>query len=195
MLAEKLKKYHLILASGSPRRQNFFKELDLDYEIRLKEIEEDYPHHLKGSEITDYLSKLKAESFVNELNENDILITADTIVWLDGKAIGKPQNKQESIKILQKLSNKTHQVISSFCITSASNQIVENDTTFVTFSELNDSEINYYINNFKPFDKAGSYGIQEWIGYIGIEKIEGSYFNVMGFPIQKFYQSILKFIC
>lgn len=195
MLIEKLKNYHLILASGSPRRQLFFKELGLDFEIRLKEINEVYPTHLKGSEITDYLSKLKAQSFIDELNDNDILITADTIVWMDGKAIGKPQNKLESVKMLKKLSNRTHQVISSFCITSSSNQIVENDTTHVTFSDLNASEINYYIDKFKPFDKAGSYGIQEWIGYIGVEKIEGSYFNVMGFPIQKFYQTILKSFC
>ncbi len=195
MLVEKLKNYHLILASGSPRRQLFFKELGLDFEIRLKEINEVYPTHLKGSEITDYLSKLKAQSFIDELNDNDVLITADTIVWMDGKAIGKPKNKQESIKMLKKLSNRTHQVISSFCITSSSNQIVVNDTTHVTFSDLNTSEINYYIDKFKPFDKAGSYGIQEWIGYIGIEKIEGSYFNVMGFPIQKFYQTILKSFC
>lgn len=193
MLVEKLKSKHLILASASPRRQNFFKELGLEFEIRLKEIDEVYPKHLKKSEITDYLSKLKAQAFISELNENDILITADTIVWLDDKAIGKPKNREESIKILKSLSNKTHEVISSFCITTLSSQIVENDITFVKFSQLTNSEIEYYIDNFKPFDKAGSYGIQEWIGYIGIERIEGSYFNVMGFPIQKFYQSILNF--
>lgn len=193
MLNERLKNNRLILASGSPRRHDFFRELGLDFEIRLKEIDEIYPTHLKGSEITDYLSKLKAKAFVNDLQENDILITADTIVWLEGKAIGKPKNKEDSIKMLKKLSGKTHQVISSFCISSITNQVIKNDITNVKFSRLNDSEIEYYIDKFKPYDKAGSYGIQEWIGYIGIERIEGSYFNVMGFPIQKFYRAILNF--
>ncbi len=192
MLAEKLKNKHLILASGSPRRQKFLRDLGLQFEIRLKEVVENYPSHLKGSEITDFLAKLKAEPFLSELKDNDILITADTIVWLEDHAIGKPKNKRDAIKMLKNLSNKSHEVISSFCLSTNSKQIVINDITKVHFVKLHPKEIDYYINNFKPFDKAGSYGIQEWIGYIGIDKIEGSYFNVMGFPIHKFYQEMIK---
>jgi len=192
MLTKKFKDKHIILASGSPRRQHLIRELGLDFEIRLKEIEESYPPHLKGTEITDFLSKLKADSFLNELNKNDVLITADTIVWLKNKAIGKPKNKQESIEMLMKLSGKTHEVISSFCISTVDDQIVKNEITSVKFKKLTIEEIEYYVEKYKPYDKAGSYGIQEWIGYIGIEKIDGSYFNVMGFPIQKFYMEMLN---
>jgi septum formation protein len=182
------------LASGSPRRQHFLKELGLDFEIRLKEVEEIYPTSLEGEEITDYLAKLKARPFEQELNENDILITSDTIVWLENKAIGKPKNIVDATVMLSKLSGKTHKVISSICITTTNKQIVIHDTTLVKFKVLSEDEIDYYINNYKPFDKAGSYGIQEWIGFIGIEKIEGSYFNVMGFPIHKFYNEMIKFM-
>ncbi len=193
MLKEKLQHKNLILASGSPRRQFFFKELGLDFEIRLKEIEENYPSHLNGTEITDYLSKLKAAPFLDELQENDLLITADTIVWLHDKAIGKPKNAEEAKQMLRQLSGKKHQVISSFCLTSKKNQIVKNEITQVYFDRLTSEEIDYYVANYQPFDKAGSYGIQEWIGYIGIEKIEGSFFNVMGFPIKLFYNELKNF--
>lgn len=193
MLKEKLQGKHLILASGSPRRQYFFRELDLEFEIRLKEIAEDYPNHLKKEEITDYLAKLKASPFKNELKENDILITADTIVWLNNKAIGKPKNTEDAENMLKTLSGKSHKVISSVCIISVEKQIVFNDVTEVTFKTLSEEEIQFYIKKYQPFDKAGSYGIQEWIGYIGIEKITGSYFNVMGFPVHKFYQQLLNF--
>ncbi len=193
MLSDKLKNKHLILASGSPRRQHFLKELDLDFEIRLKEVDEIYPIHLKKEEITDYLAILKASPFKNELKENDILITADTIVWLNDKAIGKPKDKKDAIAMLQLLSDNMHTVISSVCITSDKKQIVFHDFTSVYFNKLTEEEIEFYINKYKPFDKAGSYGIQEWIGYIGIKKIEGSYFNVMGFPVQKFYRELLNF--
>lgn len=192
MLTEKLKNKHLILASGSPRRQHFFKELGLDFEIRLKEVDEVYPSHLKGAEITNFLAKLKVQPFIKGLKKNDVIVTADTIVWLNNKAIGKPKDRNEAIKMLQKLSGKTHQVITSFCITTIDKQTTKNDTTLVTFNKLSIDEIEFYIDKYQPFDKAGSYGIQEWIGYIGIEKIEGSYFNVMGFPIQKFYQEIIQ---
>ncbi len=193
MLSIKLKNKHLILASGSPRRQHFLKELDLDFEIRLKGVDEIYPIHLKKEEITDYLAILKASPFKNELKENDILITADTIVWLNDKAIGKPKDKKDAIAMLQLLSDNMHTVISSVCITSDKKQIVFHDFTSVYFNKLTEEEIEFYINKYKPFDKAGSYGIQEWIGYIGIKKIEGSYFNVMGFPVQKFYRELLNF--
>ena len=192
MLTEKLKNKHLILASGSPRRQNFLRDLGLEFEIRLKEVNENYPIHLIGSEITDYLSKLKAAPFLSELKDDDILITADTIVWFEDQAIGKPKNRLDAIKMLEKLSDKTHEVISSFCISTKNGQKVISDNTKVHFVKLQLKEIEYYIDIFKPYDKAGSYGIQEWIGYIGIDKIEGSYFNVMGFPVDKFYREMMR---
>ena len=192
MLKEKLKDYNLILASGSPRRQQFLRDLNLDFTIELKEIKEIYPQHLKGSEITDYLAKLKSSPFTN-LKNNDILITSDTIVWMNDTAIGKPKNKEEAISIFKQLSGNKHQVITSICI-KTSNQIkVFNDCTNVYFKELTNEEIIFYIDNFQPYDKAGGYGIQDWIGYVGVEKIEGSFFNVMGFPTHKFYEEILKF--
>ena len=192
MLAEKLKNKHIILASGSPRRQHFLKELGLEFEIRLKEIEEIYPSHLKRSEITDFLAVLKAKPFLKQLTKNDLLITSDTIVWLDEKALGKPKDMEEARIMLANLSGKTHEVISSVCITTSDRQITINDSTLVKMKKLSTQEIDFYIKNFNPLDKAGSYGIQEWFGYIAIEKIEGSYFNVMGFPTHKFYEAIIK---
>lgn len=192
MIQKRLIHKNIILASGSPRRQLFLKELGLEFEIRLKEIDEHYPSHLKGTEITDFLAKLKATPFLEDLKENDLLITADTIVWLDNNAIGKPKNAEDAVKMLTQLSGKKHEVISSFCITTNKEQIIKNDTSHVYFSKLTRDEIDYYIENYQPFDKAGSYGIQEWIGYIGIEKIEGSFFNVMGFPIKLFYEELKK---
>jgi septum formation protein len=190
MLHNLLQNRHLILASGSPRRKSFLQDLGLKFEIRIKEVVESYPISLKGEEISEYLAKLKAAPFLEELKENDILITADTIVWLEGNALGKPKNKDEARKMLRSLSNKTHEVISSIALTTTRKQVILSDMTSVSFKALSDDEINYYIENFKPFDKAGAYGIQEWLGYIGIERIEGSYFNVVGFPVQKFYEAL-----
>ncbi|UCE93573.1 MAG: septum formation protein Maf [Flavobacteriaceae bacterium] len=183
----------LILGSGSPRRSFFLKELGLDFETRLKETEEIYPERLKKKQISEYLALQKAEPFKEELKENEILITADTIVWHENDALGKPKSKEEAVQMLQSLSNKTHEVISSVALTSLQDQIVFSDLTRVTFKKLNEEEINYYVDNYKPFDKAGGYGIQEWIGYIGVTDIEGSYFNVMGFPVQKFYETLRQF--
>ena len=192
MLKEHLKNYNIILASGSPRRQQFLKELNLDFTIQLKEVEEIYPPHLKGKEITDFLAELKSSAFCN-LNKNDILITSDTIVWLDNKAIGKPKNKQDAIAIFKDMSGKKHQVFTSICLKTNDEIRIINDTTDVYFKELSDEEINYYLDNFQPYDKAGGYGIQDWIGLIGVEKIDGSYFNVMGLPVHKLYAELLKF--
>jgi septum formation protein len=191
MLKEKLQNYNIILASGSPRRQQFLKDLDIDFTIQLKSVEEIYPEELKGVEITDYLADLKSKAFTN-LSNNDILITSDTIVWLGEKALGKPKNEQDAFRMLQALSGKKHQVITSISIKSKKNQQIINDVTTVYFKDLSDEEINYYIKNYKPFDKAGAYGIQEWIGFIGIKKIEGSYFNVVGLPIHKLYEVLIK---
>ncbi len=191
MLKEKLLNYNIILASGSPRRQQFFKDLDIPFTIQLKEIEEIYPVTLKGAEITDYLADLKAQPF-ESLNNNDLLITSDTIVWLKDKALGKPKDAEEAFAMLRKLSGKQHQVFTSVSIKNLNFQIIINDTTEVYFKELTDEEISYYIKTCKPFDKAGAYGIQEWIGFIGIERIEGSYFNVMGLPVHKLYKELMK---
>ncbi len=191
MLRKKLSKYNVILASKSPRRQQFFKDLDIPFTIQLKEVEEVYPSTLEGTAITDFLADLKSKPFT-DLKENDLLITSDTIVWLDNKALGKPKDKTEAIEILQQLSGKMHQVITSVSIKGKNFQTLFNDTTNVYFKNLTVDEIHYYVENHKPYDKAGSYGIQEWIGFIGIEKIEGSYFNVMGLPVQKLYKELIK---
>ncbi len=192
MLSKKLKKKNIILASGSPRRQQFLKELNLDFTIQLKEVEEVFPNYLKGKKIVKYLAKLKASPF-NNLSKDDILVTADTIVWHNGKMLGKPKSKEEAILMLQSLSGKSHKVYSAVCLKSVDKQVVFSNTTKVFFNKLTNEEIEFYVNKFKPLDKAGSYGIQEWIGLIGVKKIEGSYFNVMGFPVHKFYKEILKF--
>ena len=190
MLNEKLKDYTIILASGSPRRQEFFKDLGLDFEIRLKPIKEIYPEDLVHFEISDYLAQLKSVPFEKELKDDDILITSDTIVWLNQTAIGKPKNEQEAFDIILSLSGKTHEVITSICFTTKTSQKIVHDITKVTFKNLSDNEIWYYIKNFNPLDKAGAYGIQEWIGYIGVTKIEGSFFNVMGLPVHLVYKML-----
>ena len=193
MLKEKLNKINIILASGSPRRQQFFKEMDLHYSIRLKEIEEIYPEHLKAEEITNFLAKLKANAFENELQENDVLITSDTIVWLNGIALGKPKDYDDAFQMLQQLANQTHEVITSVCLKSIDKTEVFHCVTKVTFANLTDEAIRYYLDNYKPFDKAGSYGIQDWIGLIGISKIEGSYTNVVGLPTEMLFQKLLTY--
>jgi septum formation protein len=187
MLKNKLANYTLILASGSPRRQQFFKDLDLDFEIRIKEIEEIYPSELKAGEITDYLAELKANAFEGELNENEILITSDTIVWHNNKALGKPKDEQDAFAILKSLSNATHEVITSVCFKTKEKTELISEITKVTFNSLTDEVIRYYLDIYKPYDKAGAYGIQEWIGFIGVAKIEGSYTNVMGLPTDKVF--------
>ena len=193
MLADILKDNRLILASSSPRRQELIKGLGLKVEIRVKPVEEKYPEHLKHFEIPDYLAELKSMPFEDILTPNDILITSDTIVWLKNTAMGKPTDVNEAFQMLKSLSGQTHEVITSVCFKSTEKVKIINSTTKVTFKQLNDSEINYYIKNFKVLDKAGSYGIQDWIGQIAVTKIEGSYFNVMGFPMDKIYNTLLTF--
>ena len=185
-----LKNHRIILASGSPRRQQFFKELGIPFEIQLKPVKEEFPERLKHFEISDYLAQLKALPFKDELSKKDILITSDTIVWNNNKALGKPNSEQEAFKMIQSLSNTTHDVITSVCFTTTTTQKTVNAVTKVTFKDLTEDEINYYIKTCKPFDKAGAYGIQEWIGQIGITKIEGSYFNVVGLPTHIVYSTL-----
>ncbi len=188
MLREQLKNHKIILASGSPRRQQFFRDLDLDFEIRLKETEEVYPPNLIEEDITNYLAVLKSDAFEGELQKNEILITSDTIVWHENKALGKPKDYEDAFLMLQSLSNKTHKVITSVCFKTKTKTKVISETTLVTFHPLSNEQIKYYLEHYRPFDKAGSYGIQEWIGFVGVAKIEGSYPNVMGLPIDKVFQ-------
>ena len=192
MLREKLQHKRIILASGSPRRQQFLRELDIDFTIQLKEVEEIYPNHLQASEITEFLAELKANAF-NLLGENEVLITSDTIVWHENKALGKPKDAQDAFEMLQSLSGKTHEVITSVCFKTKNSLETITETTKVTFNSLSDEAIQYYISTYKPFDKAGSYGIQEWIGLVGIAKIEGSYTNVVGLPVEKVYQKLIHY--
>ena len=187
MLKQKLANYSIILASGSPRRQQFFKDLDLDFEIRLKDVEEIYPPELKAEEITNYLAELKANAFEGEINDNEILITSDTIVWHKDKALGKPKDKEDAFAILKSLSNATHEVITSVCFKTKNKTELISEITKVTFNPLTDAMIDYYLEHYKPYDKAGAYGIQEWIGFIGVAKVEGSYTNVMGLPTDKVF--------
>ena len=191
MLRENLSTKNIILASGSPRRQQFFKDLNIPFEIRLKPIDEVYPDTLSHTEISDYLSELKANPFKEELNDKDILVTSDTIVWLNNKALGKPKSKEEAFTMLSELSNNTHEVITSVSFTTSTSQKTVHSVTKVTFKPLSSEEINYYIENYKPFDKAGAYGIQEWIGAIAITRIEGSYNNVVGLPVDLVYKELL----
>jgi septum formation protein len=194
MLKTLLQHKNIILASGSPRRQQFFKEMDIPFSIRLKEIEEVYPNHLKAEEITNYLAALKAKAFEDTLQENDILVTSDTIVWLDGNALGKPKDRTDAVAMLQKLSNQTHEVITSVCLKSIAKTEIFHCITKVTFTALTDEAIHYYLEKYEPFDKAGSYGIQDWIGLIGISKIEGSYTNVVGLPTELLFKKIITYV-
>ena len=194
MLKEKLKDYHIILASGSPRRQYFFKELDLDFTIDVREVKEVYDPGLQREEITEYLATLKAAAFT-DLREQDILITSDTIVWKDGAAIGKAKDRAEATAMLKNLSGAQHTVYTSVCFTGKNFQELVSDATQVWFKELTEDEIEYYLTTYKPYDKAGSYGVQEWLGYIGIDKLEGSYFNVMGLPTRLVYKKLTALAC
>lgn len=183
----------IILASGSPRRQQYCKELGLNFSIQLKEVEEVYPNHLKHHQITDFLAELKANAFENELKENEILITSDTIVWHENKALGKPKDYEDAFEMIRSICGKTHEVITSVCIKTSSKMEIFHSITKVTFVNLTQEEIEHYITTYKPYDKAGAYGIQEWIGLVGIAKIEGSYPNVVGLPVDKLYTKLKEY--
>lgn len=187
-------KYKLILASGSPRRQQFFKDLGLDFEIRIKEVKEVYPPNLKAEEITNYLAVLKANAFEGQMESNEMIITSDTLVWINEKALGKPNNEEEAFQILKTLSGNTHEVITSVCFKTIDKTETIFEITRVTFGTLSDEFIKHYIKTCHPFDKAGAYGIQEWIGLIGISKIEGSYTNVVGLPTHSVYNYLKEFV-
>jgi septum formation protein len=185
---------NLILASQSPRRQYLMKELGLKFQVMTTAVDEHYPGFLNPVEIATYLADLKSDSFDSSLlSVNTILITADTIVSIKGEILGKPENYLDAVSMLQKLSGRKHDVITAVCLRSADRRKTFHVISSVYFKELNTEEINYYVENFHPYDKAGSYGVQEWIGYIGITKIEGSYFNVMGLPVKELYEELMQF--
>ncbi|MCD8044376.1 MAG: Maf-like protein [Tannerellaceae bacterium] len=188
-----LNNYNIILGSNSPRRKELLAGLGLSFEVKpMPDIDESYPAGLRGEDIPLYIARNKAEAYLAELQPDDLLITADTIVWLNGKVLGKPQDHQDAIRILRSLSGNTHQVITGVCIVTSQKRIEFSVTSTVRFAMLGDDDILYYIENYQPFDKAGAYGIQEWIGYIGVESIQGSFYNVMGLPIQRVYTELKK---
>ncbi len=189
----KKSKYKIILGSGSPRRKMYFDLLKIPYKVMISNIDEIYPTELKESEISDYLAKLKSKNLKSKLKKNEILVTADTIVWCDGKHIGKPRNNNEAFKTLTELSGKFHSVVTSVSICDIKNEMIFNEKSYVKFKKLSENEINYYVKNFKVTDKAGAYGIQDWIGIIATEKIKGSYTNIVGFPVSKFLINYNKF--
>jgi len=193
MLLENLQKYDLILASKSPRRQQLLADLGLKFSVQSMDIPENFPEALGMTEVPVYLAELKAEAFRPLLKENQLVITADTIVWLDGKVLNKPADYAEGFQMLTDLSGKKHQVVTGVCLLSIEKKISFYSTTDVWFKELSKEEIHFYLENYRPYDKAGAYGIQEWIGYIGINRIDGSFFNVMGLPVQSVYEHLKLF--
>jgi septum formation protein len=194
MVVDEINRHRIILASRSPRRQQLLNELGLHFEVVLKDWTEYYPPDLKGAEIALHVATEKAKTFQSEIKDNEIVLTADTIVWCNNRVLDKPSSRSDALRILRQISGNTHEVITAVCLLSASNQVSFCSSTKVTFSELSEEELNYYINNFKPYDKAGAYGIQEWIGIAACSSIEGSYFNVMGLPVEQVYHELQKFI-
>ncbi len=194
MISPNLRGKRIILASQSPRRQYLLKELGFEFGVMVPDVEEVYPDGLLPEEIAIYLAELKADAIDHTLlDENTIVITADTIVYIGNEVLGKPADHDAAVMMLRKLSGKTHDVITAVCLVSANRKKVFHVLSEVTFKELEMKEIEYYIENFKPYDKAGGYGVQEWIGYIGISRIEGSFFNVMGLPVKELYEEMLTF--
>lgn len=188
-----LQKYQVILASNSPRRKELLSGLGIEYQVRtLADIDESYPSHLQGEEIPLYISRAKAKAYAATMHPDELIITADTIVWLEGKVYGKPKDEADARRMLRDLSGRTHQVITGVSLTTASFQRSFATTSEVTFDNLSEEEINYYVRCYQPLDKAGAYGVQEWIGFIGVKHIEGSYFNIMGLPIQRLYKELTK---
>lgn len=194
MLEKKLTRYKLVLCSNSPRRRELLDKLGVPYEVRTMEgIDESYPPHLQSGDIAMCISLKKADAYRRTMANNELIITADTIVWLDGQVLGKPKDAEEARQMLHKLSGKTHDVITGVTLANTFMTKTFCSVSRVTFDQLTDDEIDYYVDNYQPMDKAGAYGVQEWIGLIGVERIEGSYFNVMGLPVQRLYQAIKTF--
>lgn len=190
-MLDNLKKYKVILASNSPRRKELLSGLGIEYEIRtLPDVDESYPPTLQGADIPLYISKEKADAYRTMLQPGELMITADTIVWLDGRVLGKPKDREDALQMLRDMSGRTHEVFTGVCITTTDWQRSFSAQTEVRFAPLTEEEITYYVDRFQPMDKAGSYGVQEWIGFIGVENISGSYFNIMGLPVQRLYREL-----
>lgn len=194
MLSDLVKNKTIILASQSPRRKELFAGILTDFKTEVRSVDEVYPEGLSNTEIATYLSQLKASAFKNNIATDEIIITADTIVCIENEVLGKPKDRAEATRMLQLLSGKTHEVITGVTLLSTNQSLSFFDTTLVTFYELTDQEIAYYLATHKPYDKAGSYGIQEWIGYIGIKEMKGDYYNVMGLPLHQLYRQLASFI-
>ena len=192
MYFKNLENKKIVLASGSPRRQELFKTLNIPFKIIVKEIDETYPSYLKKAEITEFLARKKADEFSSIIEKDDVVITSDTIVWFKNKPLEKPKDVTESKKMLRQLSGSSHKVYTSICIKTKFSETVISDKTTVFFEDLSPELINYYVTNYKTLDKAGGYGIQDWFGLIGVKKLEGSYYNVMGFPVHKLCKELLK---
>ncbi len=194
MIIENLNKYRVILASNSPRRQQLLRELGIKFDVVIRDYKESYPEDLVGEQIAEYVANGKAITFKGEMSDNEIIITADTIVWCNNKVLGKPVNRADAITILEEISGNTHEVITGVCLLSNYKERIFSVSTRVTFALLSQNEIRYYVDKYKPYDKAGAYGIQEWIGLAGCSHIEGSYFNVMGLPVQRLYKELQDFV-
>lgn len=191
MILENLKKYQITLASNSPRRKELLSGFNLYYKVKiLPDIDETYPDTLKGEDIPLYIARKKAEAYKSIMSKNELIITADTIVYTDGEVLGKPKDEADARRMLHALSGRSHQVITGVCITTSGFQRSFASVTEVTFDTLTDEEVDFYISTYSPMDKAGAYGIQEWIGFIGVSKLNGSYFNVMGLPVQRLYREL-----
>ena len=193
IMLDNLKKFNIVLASNSPRRKELMSGLGVDYVVKtLPDVDASYPDTLQGEEIPAYISREKAEAYQSMIEPDELLITADTIVWMNGEVLGKPKDREDAIRMLRKLSGASHQVITGVCLTTKGWQNSFTVTTDVTFAVLSEEEIVYYVDKYSPMDKAGAYGVQEWIGFIGVESISGSYYNVMGLPVQKLYRELIK---
>ncbi len=193
-MLDNLKKYNIILGSQSPRRLELLKGIDIPFTVKVMDgLEEIYPEELKAEEIPLFLAELKASAYLPEMNDDTLVITADTIVWNDGNILGKPVDLEDARKIIRQLSGKTHEVFTGVCVRTKAKKVCFSAASRVTFANLQEDEIDYYLKHYHPLDKAGAYGVQEWIGYIAVEHIEGSYFNVMGLPIQRLYRVLKEF--
>lgn len=189
-----LENYNIILASNSPRRQELLSGLDLDFTVKtIPDIDESYPENLKGGDIPLFLAEKKADAYRQIMEDKTLIITADTIVWHKDRVFGKPKDKEDAVTMLKALSNDTHTVFTGVCVMSNNKKSTFVVSSEVKFSNLSDAEISFYVDKYKPFDKAGSYGVQEWIGYVGVEYISGSFYNIMGLPVQRLYQELKKF--
>ena len=192
-MLDNLKKYKVILASNSPRRKELLSGLGVAYEVRtLPDVDESYPATLQGEEIPLYIAREKADAYRRLLHADELMITADTIVWLNGRVLGKPHDREDAMQMLRDMSGRTHEVYTGVCLTTTHWQHSFSARTEVRFSVLTEEEITYYVDKFSPMDKAGAYGVQEWIGYIGVEYIAGSYYNIMGLPVQRLYRELCK---